>query len=232
MKLRQKLLFSSLVALLALGLGGCANDHATGPAHHSSHEPATAKVVKQDNHRKNSSANDQQVAPTSSATVPYQAATTMTVLAASHTQQPATIVSPAFNTEQPAVATNSRQSTVVPAYSRSTTTTTPAVTAPTKTQQPTNDNEVTELPDNYYYYWVWTDDQGWTHNVDWDLSDVATNTNGQLQFYDYAYEQQPNHATQYDSREFNLHYDGSNHWVFNFDSQIKATPDHGVVNRY
>ena len=50
MKLNKKLLNSSLVVLLALGLGGCATNSAT--TKHKTHEASRAKVVKQSSHKK------------------------------------------------------------------------------------------------------------------------------------------------------------------------------------
>ena len=99
------------------------------------------------------------------------------------------------------------------------------------TQQAVNNDDEQELPAPFYYYWVWNDEQGRTHNVDWDMSDIINHNNGMIT-NEYRYDPIPSQAVQYDSREFNLHYhDGGYQWVVNFDNQINANPNHGVVNR-
>lgn len=55
MRLNKAIINSSLVLLLALGLGGCAANNSAS-THKTSHEPTSAKVTKANNHKK--AAND------------------------------------------------------------------------------------------------------------------------------------------------------------------------------
>ncbi len=223
MRLNKAIINSSLVLLLALGLGGCAANNSAS-THKTSHEPTSAKVTKANNHKK--AANDSTKQESNQAAIETPASY-------ANVNQPASVVNPALanssavtsgNQAPVAGQTNANQSNQL-------------VRPEQNTQQAVNNDDEQELPAPFYYYWVWTDEQGRTHNVDWDLSDTI-NQNGKLTFADYIYEQDPNapvefpsHAVQYDTREFNLHYDGTYQWVVNFDNQVNANPNHGVVNR-
>lgn len=228
MRLSKAIINSSLVLLLALGLGGCATNNSAS-THKASHEPASAKVTKPSSHKKaTNNSNDQAAAKQESNNVVAnnqaansQTGANTTAAYASQTASQAATTAPA--TSQTATAMPSSQNVASQNPTQQ-------VARPAQNTQPavTNDEEQ-EIPAPFYYYWVWNDEQGRTHNVDWDLLD-RINQNGQLTYADY-YTEFPSHAVQYDTREFNLHYDGTDQWVINFDNQINANPNHGVVNR-
>lgn len=233
MRLNKAIINSSLVLLLALGLGGCATNNSAS-THKTSHEPTSAKITKANNHKK--AANDSTDQPSTkqeSNQATANKAAIETPASYANVNQPASVVNPVLANSSTVISgnqapvagqTNANQSNQL-------------VRPEQNTQQAVNNDDEQELPAPFYYYWVWNDEQGRTHNVDWDLSD-AINQNGKLSYADYIYEQDPNapvefprNAVQYDTREFNLHYDGTDQWILNFDNQINANPNHGVVNR-
>ena len=222
MRLNKAIINSSLVLLLALGLGGCAANNSAS-THKTSHEPTSAKVTKANNHKK--AANDSTDQP--STKQESNQAVIETPASYANVNQPASVINPALansnavasgNQAPVAGQTNANQSNQL-------------VRPEQNTQQAVNNNDEQELPAPFFYYWVWNDEQGRTHNVDWDMSDIINHNNGTIT-NEYRYDPIPGQAVQYDSREFNLHYyDGGYQWVVNFDNQINANPNHGVVNR-
>ena len=239
MRLNKAIINSSLVVLLALGLGGCAAPNSAS-THKASHEPTSAKVTKSSSHNKKA-ANDNQEQPavkdnndqTSANPVTASQAVAAAPASYANVNQPASVANPAFANSNALVSGNQATAASQVNANQSSQVARPAQ----NTQQAVNNDDEQELPAPFYYYWVWNDGQGRTHNVDWDLSD-AINQNGKLSYADYIYEQDPNapvefprNAVQYDTREFNLHYDGTDQWILNFDNQINANPNHGVVNR-
>lgn len=237
MRLNKAIINGSLVLLLALGLGGCANNNAS--THKASHEPASAKITKPSSHKKdNDSRNKQAVAkPENSDRHNKQAVvkqenntdTTTPVTAntvTSYTGQPVDSATSPVNAGSYNATTNKQFVAGPTTVNTATNQVTPPVT-PGSQQATTTDEQ--ECPAAFYYNWVWTDAQGRTHNVNWDLMD-RINDNGQITYADY-YDELPSNAVQYDQRDFNLHYDGTDQWIINFDNQINATPNHGVVNR-
>ena len=227
MRLNKAIINSSLVLLLALGLGGCAANNSAS-THKTSHEPTSAKVTKANNHKK--AANDSTDQPStkqeSNQATANQAAIE-TPASYANVNQPASVINPALansnavasgNQAPVAGQTNANQSNQL-------------VRPEQNTQQAVNNDDEQELPAPFFYYWVWNDEQGRTHNVDWDMSDIINHNNGTIT-NEYRHDPIPGQAVQYDSREFNLHYhDGGYQWVVNFDNQINANPNHGVVNR-
>lgn len=227
MRLNKAIINSSLVLLLALGLGGCAANNSAS-THKASHEPTSAKVTKAVSHKKAASdSNDQTSTKQEGNQVTTNQAAVETPASYANASQPAGVANPAFANSS-TVASNNQ----APAASQTTANQSNQLVRPTQnTQQAVNNDDEQELPAPFYYYWVWNDEQGRTHNVDWDMSDLINHNNGEITD-EYRYDPIPDHAVQYDSREFNLHYlDGSYQWVINFDNQINANPNHGVVNR-
>lgn len=223
MRLNKAIINSSLVLLLALGLGGCAANNSAS-THKTSHEPTSAKVTKANNHKK--AANDSTKQESNQATA-NQAAIETTPASYANVNQPASVVNPALASSN-AVATGNQS----PVAGQTNANQSNQLVQPAQNpQQAVNSDDEQELPAPFYYYWVWNDEQGRTHNVDWDMSDIINHNNGTIT-NEYRYDPIPGQAVQYDSREFNLHYhDGGYQWVVNFDNQINANPNHGVVNR-
>lgn len=229
MRLNKAIINSSLVLVLALGLGGCAANNSAS-THKASHEPASAKVAKSSSHKKATNDRSSQTADqqkdSNAVTTDNQAAVNTP---ASYGSQPASATAAVTTASAGSVASASGNQTVTanPAAAAAT----PAVRPAQNTQPAATSEEEQELPAPFYYYWVWNDEQGRTHNVDWDLMDRINNNNGQITYADY-YTELPGQAIQYDTRDFNLHYLGDgDQWVIDFDSQINANPNHGVVNR-
>ena len=231
MRLNKAIINSSLVVLLALGLGGCAATNSAS-THKASHEPTSAKVTKSSSHNKKA-ANDNQEQPAvkdnNDQSSANQVTTNQAVIESpasyANVNQPASVANPAFANSNALVSGNQAAIGQVNANPSS------QVARPAQnTQQAVNNDDEQELPAPFYYYWVWNDDQGRTHNVDWDLMD-RINQNGKITYADY-YTEFPSHAVQYDTREFNLHYfGGDEQWIPDFDNQVNANPNHGVVNR-
>lgn len=232
MKLNKAIINSSLVVLLALGLGGCAATNSAS-THKASHEPTSAKVTKSSSHNKKA-ANDNQeqtaVKDNNDQSSVNSVTTNQAVAAApasyANVNQPASVANPAFANSNALVSGNQATAASQANANQSSQVARPAQ----NTQQAVNNDDEQELPAPFYYYWVWNDGQGRTHNVDWDLMD-RINQNGKITYADY-YTEFPSHAVQYDTREFNLHYfGGDEQWIPDFDNQINANPNHGVVNR-
>lgn len=219
MRLNKAIINSSLVLLLTLGLAGCAANNSAS-THRSSHEPTAAKVTKSSNHKKTASEHKEQ-ASTQQESSPVTTNQAATETPANYASQPGG----SGTTVNTGPVTSGNQ--VASASQTGTSQTSPVVQPGQNPQQEITTDDEQELPAPFYYYWVWTDEQG-THNVDWDCMDTINN-NGQITYADqYQY---PSQAVQYDIREFNLHFDGSDQWVIDFDNQVNANPNHGVVNR-
>lgn len=228
MRLNKAIINSSLVVLLALGLGGCAATNSAS-THKASHEPTSAKVTKSSSHNKKAANDNQEQTAVKDNNDQASANQAVTAAPASYANvnQPASVANPAFANSNVLVSGNQAAAVGQANANQSSQVARPAQ----NTQQAVNNDDEQELPAPFYYYWVWNDGQGWTHNVDWDMSDLINHNNGEITD-EYRYAPIPGHAVQYDSREFNLHYhDGSYQWVINFDNQINANPNHGVVNR-
>ena len=207
-------------------LGGCATNNSAS-THKASHEPTSAKVAKSSSHKKATSDRSSQTASQqkdNNAVTPDSQAAVNTP--ASYSSQPASTAAAVTTASAGSVASGNQTVTANPPAAAATSAVRPAQ----NTQPAVTSDEEQELPAPFYYYWVWNDEQGRTHNVDWDLMD-RINHNGQVTYADY-YTELPSQAVQYDTRDFNLHYLGNgDQWVIDFDNQINANPNHGVVNR-
>ncbi len=163
MKLNKKVLNSSLVVLLALGLGGCAANSATTT--HKTHEATSSQVVKQSSHKKadNKSAkaaSEQScsVASSSSTAVSHASATTKSANAA-------TAASSSSNVNNNVAVTPAK------AVSQST----------SSVKQ--NEQKQLGLGDVA----TWTDAKGVTHHVDSDGMDrYTTKGSSQVQYQDFS----------------------------------------------
>jgi flagellar biosynthesis GTPase FlhF len=162
MKLNQKVLKSSLVVMLALGLGGCAANSATTT--HKSHEAQSAQVVKQ-NHKK---ASDKAAAKESTSE-----------------QKMTSNNSSSASTVSKQASSQAASSTVASTRSANAS----AVAAPAKAAQESsssvkeNQNIQLGLGDVA----SWTDAQGVTHHVDSDGMDRYTaKGSSQVQYQDWS----------------------------------------------
>ena len=162
MKLNQKVLKSSLVVMLTLGLGGCAANSATTT--HKSYEAQSAQVVKQ-NHKK---ASDKAAAKESTSE-----------------QKMTSNNSSSANTVSKQASSQAASSTIASTRSANAS----AVAAPAKAAQESsssvkeNQNIQLGLGDVA----SWTDAQGVTHHVDSDGMDRYTaKGSSQVQYQDWS----------------------------------------------
>lgn len=162
MKLNQKVLKSSLVVMLALGLGGCAANSATTT--HKSHEAQSAQVVKQ-NHKK---ASDKAAAKES---------TSEQKMTSNNSSYASTVSKQASSQAASSTVASTRSANAS------------AVAAPAKAAQESsssvkeNQNIQLGLGDVA----SWTDAQGVTHHVDSDGMDRYTaKGSSQVQYQDWS----------------------------------------------
>lgn len=162
MKLNKKVLNSSLVVLLALGLGGCAANSAATT--HKSHEAQSAQVVKQSSHKKADSKtvakiNEQKLASSNSSSASA---------VASHSAS-----NNAVATTKSANASATSSNAVAPA----------ATSQESSSSVKENQNIQLGLGDVA----SWTDDKGVTHHVDSDGMDRYTaKGSSQVQYQDWS----------------------------------------------
>ncbi|WP_191364050.1 hypothetical protein [Limosilactobacillus oris] len=165
MKLNKKVLNSSLVVLLALGLGGCATNSATTT--HKSHEAQSAQVVKQSSHKKaadkattKANAGEQSLASNSSSSASVAAKQT-----SSQNGSTAAVAS-----------TKSVNASAVAA---------PAKAAPAAASSSVKENQHVQL--GLGDVATWTDAKGVTHHVDSDGMDrYTTKGSSQVQYQDWS----------------------------------------------
>lgn len=158
MKLNKKLLNSSLVVLLALGLGGCATNSATTT--HKTHEASSAKVVKQSSHKK---AESKSTSEQSSAT-----STSKNSTSTKSANAAATAKSSSTNTS----SSNANNNVTAPAKAASQSSTVKQ-----------NQEKQLGLGDVA----TWTDSKGVTHHVDSDGMDRYTaKGSSQVQYQDFS----------------------------------------------
>lgn len=158
MKLNKKLLNSSLVVLLALGLGGCATNSATTT--HKTHEASSAKVVKQSSHKK---AESKSTSEQSSAT--------------------STSKNNASTKSANAAATAKSSSTSTSTSNANNNVTAPAKAASQSSTVKQNQEKQLGLGDVA----TWTDSEGVTHHVDSDGMDRYTaKGSSQVQYQDFS----------------------------------------------
>ncbi|EEW52614.1 hypothetical protein [Limosilactobacillus antri] len=167
MKLNQKVLNSSLVVLLALGLGGCAANSATTT--HKSHEAQSAQVVKQ-SHKK---ANDKVTAK----------ATTSEQKMASNNSSSAKAVSKQASSQAASSTVASTRSANASAVAASGTTAPASAAQESSSSVKENQNIQLGLGDVA----TWTDAKGVTHHVDSDGMDRYTaKGSSQVQYQDWS----------------------------------------------
>lgn len=158
MKLNKKLLNSSLVVLLALGLGGCATNSATTT--HKTHEASSAKVVKQSSHKK---AESKSTSEQSSATSTSKNSTS--------------------TKSANAAATAKSSSTSTSTSNANNNVTAPAKAASQSSTVKQNQEKQLGLGDVA----TWTDSEGVTHHVDSDGMDRYTaKGSSQVQYQDFS----------------------------------------------
>lgn len=163
MKLNKKVLNSSLVILLALGLGGCATNSATTT--HKTHEASSAQVVKQSSHKKSDNKSAKNVSEKSSSAASQASTSTKSANAA---------------TKNSSVTSSS--TTVSSSSSNAN------VTAPSKsTSQSSNVNQNQTKQLGLGDVASWTDSKGVTHHVDSDGMDrYTTKGSSQVQYQDFS----------------------------------------------
>lgn len=159
MKMNKKVLNSSLVILLALGLGGCAVGNSTTTSH-KSHEASSSQVVKQ-NHKKSAKS----------------ASTTAKNATATNHSTSANVTSSSNSASSAKNVTNA-----------SSTNTTQQVTAPAKAATSSSSiKEQKSVQLGLGDVATWTDSKGVTHNVDSDGMDrYTTNGSSQVQYKDWS----------------------------------------------
>ena len=163
MKLNQKVLKSSLVVMLTLGLGGCAANSATTT--HKSHEAQSAQVVKQ-NHKKASDKAAAKESTSEQKMTPNNSSSASTLSKQASSQAASSIVASTRSANASAVAA-----------------------APAKAAQESsssvkeNQNIQLGLGDVA----SWTDAKGVTHHVDSDGMDrYTTKGSSQVQYQDWS----------------------------------------------
>ena len=163
MKLNKKVLNSSLVVLLALGLGGCATNSATTT--HKTHEASSAQVVKQSSHKKADNKSAKNVSEQSSSTASQASASTKSANAAAKSNS---------------VASSSSSNSGNNANAN--------VTAPAKgASQSSNVNQNQKKQLGLGDVASWTDSKGVTHHVDSDGMDrYTTKGSSQVQYQDFS----------------------------------------------
>lgn len=160
MKLNKKLLNSSLVVLLALGLGGCATNSATTT--HKTHEASSAKVVKQSSHKKAESKSTSEQSQSSATSTSKSSTSTKSANAA---------------------ATAKSSSTSTSTSNANNNVTAPAKAANQSSTVKQNQEKQLGLGDVA----TWTDSEGVTHHVDSDGMDRYTaKGSSQVQYQDFS----------------------------------------------
>lgn len=184
MKLNKKILNSSLVIMLALGLAGCATN--ATPNSHKTNEATSAKVVKQGNKKtaKNTKAkNDHQANKSATTTNTKQATGKSTSGVQTNSQSGSTTAASSSATSRAkaslAAATNQGSQSKVTATTTSAkqnaSTTAPAVkTTTSKTTTKANTPTHQEIQLGLGDVASWTDNKGITHHVDSDGMDRET----------------------------------------------------------
>lgn len=171
MKLNKKVLNSSLVVLLALGLGGCAANSATTT--HKSHEAQSAQVVKQSSHKKaankattRANVSEQSLASNSSSSVSATAKQTSSQNGSN-------------------AAVDSTKSANASAVATSSTVAAPVKAAPAAASSSVKESQNIQL--GLGDVATWTDAKGVTHHVDSDGMDrYTTKGSSQVQYQDWS----------------------------------------------
>lgn len=180
-KLNKKVLNSSLIIILALGLGGCAANSATTT--HVQNNTRSAKVTKQSNSKKSTKANNKATSNSNKSVAASQSESTATSQEGS---------SQATMTGQTAANTNS--STAAQQQSTSATNNTATSSAANSISQNTASVQKSSAPKAQQEIQLglgdvasWTDSQGTTHHVDSDGMDRYTTKGSQeVQYQDWS----------------------------------------------
>jgi type IV secretory pathway TrbL component len=175
MKLNKKILNSSLVIMLALGLGGCAVSSA--PTTHKASEATSAKVVKQSSKKNTdkSAKADNKAATQKSASQTTSTSSSVSSAAASST--PAANVSSASAKESLAATTKTTSEGTAAINNKTAQTATSKVASQQKQEVQLGLGDVAS----------WTDDNGTTHHVDSDGMDRYTTKGSQdIQYQDWS----------------------------------------------
>lgn len=173
MKLNKKVLNSSLVVLLALGLGGCAANSAT-TTHKSSHEAASAQVVKQNSHKKAApkAAKSVKTASESTAANSSVANNSSSAQQSSATASSSASVAAKGANAASASSVNSNAVTSAKAASR---------------QSSSSAKQTEKVQLGLGDIATWTDSKGTTHHVDSDGMDrYTTKGSSQVQYQDWS----------------------------------------------
>lgn len=174
MKLNKKVLNSSLVVLLALGLGGCAANSATTT--HKTHEATSSQVVKQSSHKKADnksakSASEQSVTKSSSSSVSSTAVSQASATTSTKSAKAAATASSNTKASSSSVS-NANNVAVAPAKS---------------TSQISNVKQNEQKQLGLGDVASWTDAKGVTHHVDSDGMDrYTTKGSSQVQYQDFS----------------------------------------------
>lgn len=163
MKMSKKVLNSSLVILLALGLGGCAVGSSTTTSH-KAHEASSSQVVKQ-SHKKS-----EKSASTSAKTAAATNHSTSTSVASSSS------------------SASSAQNVTTTSATSTTNNSSQQVTAPAKVASSSSSvKEQKSVQLGLGDVATWTDSEGVTHNVDSDGMDrYTTKGSSQVQYKDWS----------------------------------------------
>lgn len=165
MKMNKKILNSSLVVLLALGLGGCAVSNSTTTSH-KTHEASSSQVVKESHKKSGKSAS---TSAKNAATTNNHSTSAKFASSSSNSTSSAKNVT---TTSSTAKATNNSQQVTAPAKA---TTSSSSVKEQKSVQLGLSDVA------------TWTDSQGVTHNVDSDGMDrYTTKGSSQVQYKDWS----------------------------------------------
>lgn len=184
-KLNKKVLNSSLVIILALGLGGCAANFATTT--HVQNNTRSAKVTKQSNSKKSTKANNKATSNSNKSVAASQSESTATSQEGSSR---ATMTSQTITSTKSSTAVQQQSNTgVTNAASTSSTTSTA-----NNTNQNTANTQKSSAPKAQQEIQLglgevasWTDSQGTTHHVDSDGMDrYTTKGNQEVQYQDWS----------------------------------------------
>ena len=177
-KLNKKVLNSSLVIILALGLGGCAANSATTT--HVQNNTRSAKVTKQSNSKKSTKANNKATSNSNKSVAASQSESTAT---SQEESSRATMTSQAITSTKSSTAVQQQSNTgVTNAASTSSTTSTA-----NNTQKSSAPKAQQEIQLGLGEVASWTDSQGTTHHVDSDGMDrYTTKGNQEVQYQDWS----------------------------------------------
>ncbi|WP_267202302.1 hypothetical protein [Limosilactobacillus kribbianus] len=179
MKLNKKILNSSLVIMLALGLGGCAVSSA--PTTHKASEATSAKVVKQSS-KKNS---DKSTKADNKATTKKSASQTTNASSTNSESTTATSTVQAANVSSASAKEVTAAATHKTSESTAQTATTSA--AQTATSKATSQKAHQEIQLGLGDVASWTDNTGVTHHVDSDGMDRQTiSGSDQVHYQDWS----------------------------------------------